>query len=99
MALRVLWPEGEPSLAVKTANPLKDWWLSFQWGMRGKRTSRVTGGISAATNAIGIARECDRLPEGPRPWHPDALKGNCFLEFKGDPAMDRISSMVNRGEL
>ena len=39
--LRVLWPEGEPSKAFMTSNLFSDWWASFRWSLRGKRTCRV----------------------------------------------------------
>ena len=52
MALRVMWPEGEPEAAVLTANPLKDWWLSFQWGLRGRRTCRQQKWVTKNMNPV-----------------------------------------------
>jgi len=61
MALRVLWPEGEPDKAILTANLLKDWGLSFLWSWRAKRTLRMYSWIDGKSDPVLEARVAERI--------------------------------------
>lgn len=39
--MQLIWPEGEPEKAEVVDSLFGEWWLSFKWGLRGKRTRRT----------------------------------------------------------